>query len=270
MKIDLSGGRAVFREGAAEGTAEAGVVVLDDAFKPYVHPLRTPGGVVVSDAMPVDHLHHKGLMYALRAEDLNFWEEGEGREFGVQEVVEARAEGGTLVLELLWRGRDGGMETYREERRISCERRGNGFVWGWESRREALRGHRLIQSQWSLAAGDGRKINYHGLGIRLPWAWAVMGGRFSGVKVGGREVAAGEAHGSKGAEVTFWGQADGHWKPPRAGVTVRQGHGFAWFVLKGDFAYVAAGPSAEGAVEVGEGEVVEERYEVVVEDLAAE
>jgi len=53
-------------------------------------------------------------------------------------------------------------------------------------------------------------------------------------------------------------------------VTIRQGHGFAWFVLKGDFAYVAAGPSAEGAVEVGEGEVVEERYEVVVEDLAAE
>lgn len=42
--------------------------------KPHIHPLRTPGGVVVTDFAPDDHLWHMGLQFGLPwvGED-NFW-----------------------------------------------------------------------------------------------------------------------------------------------------------------------------------------------------
>jgi len=44
-------------------------------FKPYVRELYTlKGDNVVRDA-PADHLHHHGLMYAIRVNGVNFWEE---------------------------------------------------------------------------------------------------------------------------------------------------------------------------------------------------
>jgi hypothetical protein len=44
-------------------------------FKPYVRELFTlAGGNVLRDA-PADHLHHHGLMYAVRLNGVNFWEE---------------------------------------------------------------------------------------------------------------------------------------------------------------------------------------------------
>ena len=44
-------------------------------FKPYVKKLYTLGGQNVLLDAPVDHLHHHGLMYAIRVNDVNFWEE---------------------------------------------------------------------------------------------------------------------------------------------------------------------------------------------------
>src|SRR5215218_6200604 len=58
-----------------DGERVAGRYVLDDPFKPFIHPLKTPAGHTVSLAMPHDHPHHKGLMYALRTPQVNFWEE---------------------------------------------------------------------------------------------------------------------------------------------------------------------------------------------------
>jgi hypothetical protein len=46
--------------------------------KPYVRRLYTPGGVnVLRDEVP-DHKHHHGLMFAIAAEGVNFWEEAPG------------------------------------------------------------------------------------------------------------------------------------------------------------------------------------------------
>jgi hypothetical protein len=43
--------------------------------KPYVRRLYTPGGVnVLRDQVP-DHKHHHGLMFAVAADGVNFWEE---------------------------------------------------------------------------------------------------------------------------------------------------------------------------------------------------
>ncbi|MBI4324179.1 MAG: PmoA family protein [Chloroflexi bacterium] len=44
-------------------------------FKPYVRELYALNGVNLLRDAPADHLHHHGLMYAIRVNDLNFWEE---------------------------------------------------------------------------------------------------------------------------------------------------------------------------------------------------
>jgi hypothetical protein len=44
-------------------------------FKPYVRELYTLAGDNVLLDAPPDHLHHHGLMYAIRVNGINFWEE---------------------------------------------------------------------------------------------------------------------------------------------------------------------------------------------------
>ena len=44
-------------------------------FKPYVRELYTLRGENVLRDAPADHLHHHGLMYAIRLNGVNFWEE---------------------------------------------------------------------------------------------------------------------------------------------------------------------------------------------------
>ncbi len=46
-------------------------------FKPYVQQLYTPSGVQVLLDAPSDHLHHHGLMFALGANEVDFWTEAE-------------------------------------------------------------------------------------------------------------------------------------------------------------------------------------------------
>jgi len=250
----------------------AGRLILADVFKPYVCPLRTPDGHDVTLAMPCDHRHHKGLMYALRCADLNFWEENPGRvDCGVQRIVAHRLLEDGVELELLWTREDGALPTYRELRTLRCRQdlSRRSYLWTWRSRRTALRSHQLVQSEWSMPLPDGRRINYHGLGIRLPWSWAFSGDSFNGTELDGVPCAPAVALGTTGREVAMWGLVDGYWTPPRARVALRQDHGFTWFVLKGDFAYLAAGPSNAGPLDVGDGETFDETYEVEVSDLVS-
>ena len=44
-------------------------------FKPYIAQLTTPGGMQILRDSPFDHKHHHGLMFAVAAEGVNFWEE---------------------------------------------------------------------------------------------------------------------------------------------------------------------------------------------------
>ncbi len=58
-------------------------------FKPYVKELSTLTGVNILRDAPSDHLHHHALMYAIRVNGINFWEEVPGS--GVQRVVKTTA-----------------------------------------------------------------------------------------------------------------------------------------------------------------------------------
>ena len=155
---------------------------------------------------------------------------------------------------LLWCDETGGNEPYREQRRISCRLLSDrqAFAWTWKTHREALL--------------DGRRINYHGLGVRLTWPWAFPHNAFSGVEIEGKPVSAEEACGTTVPEVTFWGLFDGFWEPPRGAVTVRQRHGFGWYIMKSGFCYVACGPSALEEIEVASGRTFDENYEIIVAD----
>ena len=55
-------------------------------FKPYVQQLATVDGFNLLRDAPHDHLHHHALMYAIRVNGINFWEEAPGA--GVQKAVQ--------------------------------------------------------------------------------------------------------------------------------------------------------------------------------------
>jgi LacI family transcriptional regulator len=249
--------------------------VLDDPFKPHFRSLRTPAGHETTLVSPGDHRHHKGLMYAIRAADLNFWEETPGRGCGVQagRAITPTAEGDGFVQDLLWRGEAGDLETYRERRTVRARHAEaeRAFVYTWRIRRESLRDHRLIKSEWSAKLPDGRVINYHGLGIRLPWMWRFPGPRFGAVEVDGVATAPEAAIGTAAAAVGFWGLIDGRWERTVAAVTFRQpaGQGFTWYVKKADFPFLSVGPSNAAELDIPKGHVAEESYEVWVQDRPA-
>ncbi len=56
-------------------------------YKPCVHQLNTLAGYGVLRDAPHDHLHHHALMYGIKVNGINFWEEISGS--GVQKVVES-------------------------------------------------------------------------------------------------------------------------------------------------------------------------------------
>lgn len=252
-----------------EGERLAGLYVLDDPFKPHFAVLNTPAGHNVAVVSPPDHRHHKGLMYALRCADLNFWEEDPGTgECGVQQILSTTLSDSRFAQEILWREESGGLATYREQRTITCRSapETRGFEWCWHTRRESLRNHLLVKSPWSAVLPDGRSVNYHGLGLRMPWAWAYPDDSIAGFEDGSNPADASQVMGSSGPEMTMWGLMDGQWSPSKCAVTVRQTAGYTWFGLRQPFAYLAVGPSNAHDINVRAGDLFDETYTITVAD----
>jgi len=255
-----------------------------DPFKPFIHPLNSPQGHCVSLARPHDHRHHKGLMYALRIPELNFWEEvstlpGEGvgreRHIAFADVRESGREIG-FTETLVWEPAAGGAAVFDETRRVTCRRDGAAFVWTWETTLRVRRATTLIQSQWSRVNAAGQKINYHGLGLRL---CREFGGdtRNNALQLDDGPVQWNRnakpfdfatAMGATPARVTFTGHIDGTWPVPRIGVTMTQEQKNALFIFDTPFAFLALGPSNLAERPIAAGAVLHERYTVTVEDLS--
>ena len=68
----------------AAGKPLAQYAYVSVPFKPYIDELRTPSGKNILRDAPWDHLHHHSLMYAIRVNDCNFWEESNEKDFGKQ------------------------------------------------------------------------------------------------------------------------------------------------------------------------------------------
>src|SRR5215211_628312 len=137
------------------GDRLAGRYNVADPFKPFIHPLNTPAGETMSLAMPHDHKHHKGLMYALRTPEVNFWEEvstlpGErpGRQRH-ERFEETTTDGDQIgfVEHLSWVDADDA-PWFAEQRtiRLSVDPADGAYLWTWGTVIESLRDTKLIQS----------------------------------------------------------------------------------------------------------------------------
>nr|WP_277959757.1 DUF6807 family protein [Frigoribacterium faeni] len=253
-------------------SAEVGDYVLDDGYKPYLHPLRTIGGRTLSLAMPSDHRHHKGLMYALTATDVNWWEEvavdGYVDTPGVQriEVTEQTGEA-EIAQQLIWTDADGRRATFRERRVISCSWQEAGFVrWTWSADFDVLRDTELRQSIWS-EEHHGRMVNYHGLGIRFPreFGFDPSAGRWQS----DGQLGADAIIGTTSESVTVTDLVDGEVPAPQVSLRITQpGSAHGWFATQSPgFGWLSVGPTVlPERRRMSTGDVFHEEYFVDVAD----
>jgi len=136
-------------------------------FKPYVEQFCTPSGVNVLRDAPFDHLHHHGLMFAIRVDDVNFWEER--NDPGIQKTIDlaevkTHEFGGInwtgFTSHIDWTGPKEGQVLLKEERviEVALDKPGkaSGIIW---------------TSTFTLPEGKASATltgaNYHGLGMRF-------------------------------------------------------------------------------------------------------
>lgn len=148
-------------------------------FKPYVRELRSLEGVQVLRDAPADHLHHHGLMYAVRINGVNFWEEtGQPghqlhRSF-LAESIGTNPHGlpeATFTELIHWVPDVAQLPTNTESAALLIERRTLTLTVD-EPRHE-------VTLRWQAAFAVGPRTNqitihgseYNGLGLRLPADW---------------------------------------------------------------------------------------------------
>ena len=202
---------AIHQEGTSMLVACGGQTLMEyrltpSPAKPYVVRLYTPGGVnVLRDQVP-DHKHHHGLMFAIAADGVNFWEEtpGTGSEVpqGGSHVNTTAANGtarASLGQDLAWIGPKSSSPILLEDRTIVVGRTKDGSAT-------------LLTWCSTLSAPPGRESvtltghHYFGLGMRFP-ASMDKGGRFSSAPTRKRERAFAAMSGS--------GRRDGRPTRPR-------------------------------------------------------
>ncbi len=242
------------------GTKDKPVLVYrygDVAYKPYVEKLYTPNGLNVVRDAPKDHIHHHGLMFAVKVDDVNFWEEQDepGREH--HQTITTTANG--IVEAIDWKAPKKEKALLHEQRTLTLPDVGNGdaTLLSWET-------------QFSLPEGKKSATltgsHYHGLGLRF-------------VESMDKDCTFRNKEGNKGkrfrgteelTEATWsaiFAKVDG--KP----VTVAMFHHpdnvrpTTWFTMSGHFAYMSATMRYhEDPLKIDEGSPLTLRYGVAVWD----
>lgn len=135
-------------------------------FKPYVASLATPGGVQILRDSPLDHKHHHGLMFAVGAEGINFWEEtpksGRQAHRGFSGINVSTGDGlrtARFSEQLDWVTPQKDV-LLRETRQLACYRGAKlpATLVTWSTRLEPAAG----KSEITLSGS-----NYYGLGVRF-------------------------------------------------------------------------------------------------------
>jgi len=136
-------------------------------YKPYVEELCSPSGINILRDSPQDHKHHHGLMFAIKVDGINFWEEhmAPGLQKGV-DLSEPKTEKvgdverGSFLQQIDWINPPEDKVLLKERRSIEVYR-GEGLdatLLAW-------------RDVFSLPDGKGTATltgsNYHGLGMRF-------------------------------------------------------------------------------------------------------
>ncbi len=91
-----------------------------DAPRPYVHPLTTPAGAVLSVEAPADHPWHHALWFTIKfVNGENFWEEY--GEFGTLRTTHVDESADAVTATIEWVAPDGESIRLRETRTIRTE-----------------------------------------------------------------------------------------------------------------------------------------------------
>ena len=109
--------------------------------RPFLHPVRTPAGHVLTIDAPDDHPWHHGLWFAIKyVDDDNFWEEmepyGVVRHDGRPTVTEGADGAITLTGDIVW--------TRPDRTTVALPQREGAFVW--EAAGGVMRGLRLARA----------------------------------------------------------------------------------------------------------------------------
>ena len=203
--------------------------VINVPFKPYVEKLFTPSGVNVLRDAPSDHLHHHGLMFAVRVNGVNFWEERP--ESGKQEHVSDEREKDvtdSFKEKLRWTGPDEGSIQLEETRTIVRYSEAGITLLTWQSAMHGLDGN---------PAPTYTGTNYNGLGMRFLESMDKDGTFFNAA--GGTGVAGTNV--TKSNWCAYTASADGKL------VTVamfdhptNERHPATWYTMDTPFAYLSA------------------------------
>lgn len=148
-------------------------------FKPYVRELSSlRGDDVIRDA-PADHLHHHGLMYAIRVNGVNFWEErdqpGHQRHIKLLSQGTSRSAGGlpqasfTELIHWVPDGEHAQADTTPVA--LLVERRTLTLTVDETHGEAALAWHAEFEVGPRTNRVTLHGSDYNGLGLRLPAAW---------------------------------------------------------------------------------------------------
>ncbi|MCC6232116.1 MAG: PmoA family protein [Verrucomicrobiales bacterium] len=214
-----------------------------DRFKACVTQLATLDGVPVVRDAPADHLHHHGLMYAVKVNGVNFWEE-KGDAIGRQvsdanpQAEWARTPEGreriTIRHRLRWEAPVQGTNIGHlldENRRltVTVDPEPGELAIEWESRFEPHRLLRQVQFQGA---------DYNGLGLRLPEGFDRVA-----VFSNASRLPYSEAQ-TRDVTETAWtavsGKSDGHEVMLALAGPVPSAGPAAFFTMRNPFAYLAA------------------------------
>jgi hypothetical protein len=248
----------------------------NDLPKPFVHPLYTPAGYEVTCLSPPDHVHHRGLMFALgnvafKGEEdryVVFWgEAGAPERLGTIKAVSSRGwassqDGVTQASQYgtnEWRRVSDGALMLSEERRITYHDIGNEpcHLITWESDLTAP------ERDVVLGPTEGRDVSYYGLGLRTPQD--MDGGAIF------------DANGKQGEQAVLgddapWCAYVGPNEPKRGFVMfdhpTNPRYPTGWFVMSAGFGYMTASIVCHAPYALPKGERLRLRYGVCAFDGA--
>ncbi len=212
----------------------------DVAYKPYVDEFLTPGGINVLRDAPEDHKHHHGLMFAVKVDGVNFWEEhvAPGREqhraFSSLEVDKRGDRYVATFTEHIDWVNPGSQEVLLKERRtiqVPQVKDLGVSLLVWQSRFELPPGKKSA----TLTGA-----HYHGLGVRFLESMDT-GGRFRNADDKRGETVRGDERLAPSTWCAFGAQADG--KPVTVamfGHPDNPRHPATWFTMAKPFAYMSA------------------------------
>jgi hypothetical protein len=242
--------------------------------KPFIHPLLTPAGHEVTMLSPGDHVHHRGLMFALGSVafageegHVVFWgEAGDPAHLGhiIPRPGSASSGSGTgegreatLTFQNDWRRLSDRALMLTENRRITLHDLGDPrcHLLTWMSE--------LVAADRDLILGPtpGREVSYYGLGLRVPHD--MDEGRIfdANGKIGEQAVNGDDArwcaYVGPNEPVRGFAMFD-HPRNPR--------HPTGWFVMSAGFGYMTASIVCHEPYGLPAGEMLRLRYGVCAFD----